>query len=149
MIARDKLSKTESKLSGVIYERGVDEQGFGIIRSEGDKALFGGRSTQDMKHKLAVPDGRPLADFLPTLTIKAKDFAAELTHHNVVDKDLHGQPAIQREHVDNNHAVREILQERGVKPENLPAAEDVKKVERRLKADDKKVLRKPDKIKTR
>ncbi|MBK6993476.1 MAG: DNA damage-inducible protein D [Lewinellaceae bacterium] len=149
VIARDKLSKTESKLSGVIYERGVDEQGFGIIRSEGDKALFGGRSTQDMKHKLAVPDGRPLADFLPTLTIKAKDFAAELTHHNVVDKDLHGQPAIQREHVDNNLAVREILQERGVKPENLPAAEDVKKVERRLKADDKKVLRKPDKIKTR
>ncbi|MFN0176230.1 MAG: DNA damage-inducible protein D [Saprospiraceae bacterium] len=149
VIARDKLSKTESKLSGVIYERGVDEQGFGIIRSEGDKALFGGRSTQDMKHKLAVPDGRPLADFLPTLTIKAKDFAAELTHHNVVDKDLHGQPAIQREHVDNNLAVREILQERGVKPENLPPAEDVKKVERRLKAADKKVLRKPDKIKTR
>ncbi len=147
VIARDKLSKTESKLSGVIYERGVDDKGFAIIRSEGDKALFGGRSTQDMKHKLAVPDGRPLADFLPTLTIKAKDFAAELTHHNVVDKDLRGQPDIQREHVDNNLAVRQILQERGVMPENLPAAEDVKKVERRLKAEDKKVRRKPDKIK--
>lgn len=148
VIARDKLSKTEKKLSGVIYERGVDDKGFAIIRSEGDKALFGGKSTQDMKHKLAVPDGRPLADFLPILTIKAKDFAAELTHHNVVDKDLQGQTAIQREHVDNNLAVREILHERGVKPENLPPAEDVKKVERRLRADDKKVMRKPDKIKT-
>ena len=145
--ARDKLSKTEHTLSGIIYERGVDDKGFAIIRSEGDKALFGGHSTQDMKRKLAVPDGRPLADFLPTLTIKAKDFAAELTHHNVVDKDLRGQPAIQGEHVDNNLAVRQILQERGVKPENLPAAEDVKKVERRLKADDKKVGSKPDKIK--
>jgi DNA-damage-inducible protein D len=148
VIARDKLSKTEKKLSGVIYERGVDDKGFAIIRSEGDKALFGGKSTQDMKHKLAVPDGRPLADFLPILTIKAKDFAAELTHHNVVDKDLQGQTAIQREHVDNNLAVREILHERGVKPENLPPAEDVKKVERRLRADDKKVMRRPDKIKT-
>ncbi|MDO8366288.1 MAG: DNA damage-inducible protein D [Saprospiraceae bacterium] len=148
VVARDKLSKTESKLSGVIYERGVDDKGFAMIRSEGDKALFGGQSTQGMKHKLAVPDGRPLADFLPTLTIKAKDFAAELTHHNVVDKDLRGQPAIQREHVDNNLAVREILKERGVKPENLPPAEDVKKVERKLKADDKKVSRRPDKIKT-
>lgn len=145
--AREKLSKTENKLSGIIFERGVNEQGFAIIRSEGDKALFGGRTTQDMKRKLSVPDGRPLADFLPMLTIKAKDFAAELTNHNVVDKDLHGQPAIQREHVDNNLAVRKILHERGVKPEHLPPAEDVKKVERRLKADDKKALEKPDKIK--
>lgn len=146
--AREKLSKTENKLSGIIYERGVDEKGFGIIRSEGDKALFGGRSTQDMKRKLAVPDGRPLADFLPTLTIKAKDFAAELTNHNVVDKDLHGQANIQQEHVDNNLAVRKILHERGVKPELLPPAEDVKKVERRLKAEEKKAIEKPDKIKT-
>ena len=146
--AREKLSKTENKLSGIIYERGVDEKGFGIIRSEGDKALFGGRSTQDMKRKLAVPDGRPLADFLPTLNIKAKDFAAELTNHNVVDKDLHGQANIQQEHVDNNLAVRKILHERGVKPELLPPAEDVKKVERRLKAEEKKAIEKPDKIKT-
>lgn len=145
--AREKLSKTENKLSGIIYERGVDEIGFAIIRSEGDKALFGGRTTQDMKRKLAVPDGRPLADFLPTLTIKAKDFATELTNHNVVDKDLQGQPAIQREHIDNNLAVRKILHERGVQPEQLPAAEDVKKVERRIKADEKKALDKPDKIK--
>ncbi|MBL7809843.1 MAG: DNA damage-inducible protein D [Saprospiraceae bacterium] len=144
--AREKLSKTENKLSGIIFERGVDEKGFAIIRSEGDKALFGGRSTLDMKRKLAVPDGRPLADFLPTLTIKAKDFAAELTNHNVVDKDLHGQSDIQQEHVDNNLAVRKILHERGVKPEHLPPAEDVKKVERRLKAEEKKALEKPDKI---
>lgn len=146
--AREKLSRTENKLSGIIYERGVDEKGFAIIRSEGDKALFGGRSTQDMKRKLAVPDGRPLADFLPTLTIKAKDFAAELTNHNVVDKDLRGQSNIQREHIDNNLAVRKILHERGVKPEHLPPAEDVKKVERRIKSDEKKALEKPDKIKT-
>jgi DNA-damage-inducible protein D len=145
--ARDKLSKTENKLSGVLYERGVDEKGFAIIRSEGDKALFGGRNTQDMKRKLAIPESRPLADFLPTLTIKAKDFAAELTHHNVVDKDLRGQPTIQREHIDNNLAVRRILNERGVKPENLPPDEDVKKVERRIKSDDKKAVAKPDKIK--
>lgn len=146
--AREKLSKTENKRSGIIYERGVDDKGFGIIRSEGDKALFGGRNTQDMKRKLAVPDGRPLAEFLPTLTIKAKDFATELTHHNVVDKDLKGQPAIQREHVDNNLAVRKILQERGMRPEQLPPAENVKKVERRLKSEEKKALEKPDKIKT-
>ena len=146
--AREKLSKTENKLSGIIYERGVDEKGFAIIRSEGDKALFGGRSTQDMKRKLAVPDGRPLADFLPTLTIKAKDFAAELTNHNVVDKDLRGQSRIQQEHIDNNLAVRKILHERGVKPEQLPPAEDVKKVERRIKSEEKKVVEKPDKIKT-
>lgn len=145
--AREKLSKTENKLSGIIYERGVNEQGFAVIRSEGDKALFGGRNTHDMKRTLAVPDGRPLADFLPTLTIKAKDFAAELTSHNVVDKNLQGQHAIQSEHVDNNLAVRKILQERGVRPEALPPAEDVRKVERRLKSDDKKALKKPDKIK--
>ena len=144
--AREKLSKTENKLSGILYERGVDEKGFAIIRSEGDKALFGGRSTQDMKRKLAVPENRPLADFLPTLTIKAKDFAAELTHHNVVDKDLYGQPAIQEEHVDNNLAVRKILRERGVQPEQLPPAEDVKKVERRLKSEEKKATQKPDKL---
>lgn len=122
--AREKLSKTENKLSGIIYERGVNEQGFAVIRSEGDKALFGGRNTHDMKRTLAVPDGRPLADFLPTLTIKAKDFAAELTSHNVVDKNLQGQHAIQSEHVDNNLAVRKILQERGVRPEALPPAEE-------------------------
>lgn len=139
--ARDKLSKSEKVLSSVIYERGVDERGFGIIRSRGDSALFGGYSTQEMKKKLAVPDSRPLADFLPTLTIKAKDFATELTSHNVREKDLNGESAISNEHVENNQAVRKMLIERGVKPESLPPAEDVKKVERKLNSDEKKLLK--------
>jgi DNA-damage-inducible protein D len=139
--ARDKLSKSEKKLSGIIYERGVDDRGFAIIRSRGDQALFGGYSTQEMKKKLAVPDTRPLADFLPTLTIKAKDFATELTSHNVLEKDLNGERAISNEHVENNQAVRRMLIERGVKPESLPPAEDVRKVERKLNADEKKLLK--------
>lgn len=112
VIARDKLTKSEKKLSGIIYERGVDDKGFAIIRSNGDQALFGGYSTSDMKHKLMIPDGRPLADFLPTLTIKAKDFATELTSHNVIEKDLSGANRISNEHVENNIAVRKILIER-------------------------------------
>ena len=139
--ARIKLSKSEKKLSGIIYERGVDDRGFALIRSKGDKALFVGFSTQDMKKKLQVPKNRPLADFLPTLTLKAKDFATELTSHNVVEKDLYGNTKISKEHVDNNLAVRKILQERSVKPETLPPAEDVKKVERRLKREEKKILK--------
>lgn len=139
--AREKLTGSEKKLSGIIYERGVDEKGFAIIRSQGDKALFGGFTTHDMKKKLSVPDGRPLADFLPTLTIKAKDFATELTSHNVVEKKLKGEPSISREHVDNNIAVRKMLGERGVRPEALPPSEDVKKLSRRLDSEDKKVLK--------
>lgn len=139
--AREKLSNSEKKLSGIIYERGVDEKGFGIIRSKGDMALFGGLNTLMMKNKLDVPAGRPLADFLPTLTIKAKDFASELTSHNVIEKDLHGERLITEEHIDNNLAVRKMLNERGVKPEHLPAAEDVKKIERRLQSDEKKILK--------
>jgi DNA-damage-inducible protein D len=138
--AREKLSLSEKKLSGIIFERGVDERGFAIIRSKGDHALFGGFSTIEMKKKLAVPENRPLADFLPTLTIKAKDFATELTSHNVQEKDLKGEGSISKEHVDNNKAVRKILQERGVKPEELPPSEDVTKVKRRLEKDGKKVL---------
>lgn len=107
--AREKLSKSEKKLSGIIYERGIDNKSFALIRSEGDKALFGGRTTQFMKGKLGVPTGRPLADFLPTLLIKAKDFATELTSHNVVDKDLSSDKQITKEHVDNNSEVRNIL----------------------------------------
>lgn len=141
VFARDKLSKSEKKLSGIIYERGVDDRGFAIIRSRGDSALFGGYSTQEMKKKLAVPDSRPLADFLPTLTIKAKDFATELTSHNVLEKDLNGENAISNEHVENNQAVRRMLIERGVKPESLPPAEDVRKVERKLNSDEKKLLK--------
>ena len=136
--AREKLSRSEKKLSGIIYERGVDDKGFAIIRSKGDQALFGGFSTNDMKHKLGVAANRPLADFLPTLTIKAKDFATELTSHNVVDKDLKGNTAISKEHVDNNLAVRKMLKERGVQPEQLPAAEDVKKIQRKLETEEKK-----------
>lgn len=137
--ARDKLSKSEKKLSGVLFERGVDSAGFAIIKSKGDQALFGGFTTGEMKRKLGVPDARPLADFLPTLTIKAKDFANELTNHNVVEKDLRGESHITKEHIDNNLAVRKILKERGVQPEALPPAEDVKKVSRRIESDGKKV----------
>jgi DNA-damage-inducible protein D len=139
--AREKLSKSEKNLSGIIYERGVDDRGFGMIRSKGDQALFGGHSTNDMKRRLAVPKGRPLADFLPTLTIKAKDFATELTSHNVIDKDLRGEAAISREHVDNNAAVRNILKERGVRPESLPPAEDANKVRRKLESESRSVLK--------
>lgn len=147
LTAREKLSKSEKKLSGIIYERGVDEKGFAIIRSQGDKALFGGFTTQDMKHKLQVSTTRPLADFLPTLTIKAKDFATELTSHNVTEKDLKGQKSISKEHIDNNIAVRKMLLERGVKPETLPPAEDVGKVKRKLEDDEKKMLKEAKKRK--
>ena len=139
--AREKLSKSEKKLSGIIYERGVDDKGFAVIRSKGDQALFGGFSTTEMKRKLKVSESRPLADFLPTLTIKAKDFATELTSHNVVDKNLKGEQQISNEHIENNIAVRKMLKERGVLPENLPAAEDVKKVKRQLESEEKKVLK--------
>ncbi len=139
--AREKLSGSEKKLSGIIYERGVNDKGFALIRSQGDNALFGGNSTQDMKKKLAVPEGRPLADFLPTLTIKAKDFATELTSHNVVEKNLHGEVSISREHIDNNKAVRKTLGDRGIKPESLPAAEDVKKLSRRLISEEKELIK--------
>jgi len=139
--ARDKLSRSEKKLSGIIYERGVDDQGFAIIRSRGDQALFGGYATHEMKKKLSVPENRPLADFLPTLTIKAKDFATELTSHNVVEKDLSGENQISNEHVENNQAVRKMLIERGVKPESLPPAEDVRKLQRKLDKDEKNLIK--------
>ena len=139
--AREKLSKSEKKLSGIIYERGIDDKGFATIRSKGDQALFGGFSTNDMKRKLQIPDNRPLADFLPTLTIKAKDFATELTSHNVVDKNLKGETQISKEHIDNNIAVRKMLKERGVLPESLPALVDIKKVQRQLDSDEKKILK--------
>lgn len=145
--ARDKLSKSEKKLSGLIYERGVDEKGFAIIRSKGDEALFGGFNTQMMKRKLNVPDGRPLADFLPTLTIKAKDFATELTSHNVIEKDLKGYNQISDEHVENNRAVRKILSERGVAPEKLLPAEDIKKIQRKLESDERNVVKQVKKLK--
>lgn len=137
--ARVKLQETEKKLSGILYERGVNDQNFAIIRSKGDQALFR-LNTNMMKRRMGVPQGRPLADFLPTISIKAKDFAAEMTSVNVQSKDLRGETAITREHVDNNAAVRKMLTERGIVPENLPPAEDVKKVERRLASEEKKML---------
>lgn len=135
--ARYKLQETEKKLSGVLYERGVNDKGFAIIRSKGDQALFH-LNTLQLKRRMGIPEKRPAADFLPTISIKAKDFAAEMTSVNVQTKDLRGEPAIEREHIDNNAAVRQMLIDRGIVPENLPPAEDVKKVERRLKSEEKK-----------
>ena len=137
--ARAKLQETERKLSGILYERGVNDKTFAIIRSKGDQALFK-LSTNMMKRRMGTPQSRPLADFLPTISIKAKDFAAEMTSVNVQTKDLKGEASITREHVDNNAAVRKMLTERGIVPENLPPAEDVKKVERRLASEQKKLI---------
>jgi DNA-damage-inducible protein D len=138
--AREKLSQTEKQLSGILYERGVDNQGFAIIRSKGDQALFR-LNTQMLKRKMGVPDSRPVADFLPTISIKAKDLAAEMTGLNVQSKDLKGQTKIEKEHIDNNLAVRNMLTQRGIVPENLPPAEDVKKLQRKLDGDEKKLLK--------
>ncbi len=138
---RQKLTESETELSKNIYERGVDERGFGRIRSMGDSALFGGHRTQAMKDKLNIPKGRPLADFLPTVTIAAKNLAAEITNHNVHENDLQGEPAITGEHVHNNHSVRNMLGERGIKPEELPPEEDLKKLERRVKSTEKKMIK--------
>ncbi len=137
--ARAKLQETEKKLSGILYERGVNDQTFAVIRSKGDQALFR-LSTNMMKQRMGVPSTRPLADFLPTISIKAKDFATEMTSVNVQTKDLQGEVPITQEHVDNNAAVRKMLVERSIIPENLPPAEDVKKVERRLATEEKKLL---------
>ena len=138
--AREKLSQTEKQLSGVLYERGVDSQGFAVIRSKGDQALFR-LNTQMLKKKMGVPASRPVADFLPTISIKAKDLAAEMTGLNVQNKDLKGQNMIEKEHIDNNQAVRDMLTKRGIVPENLPPAEDVKKLQRKLDGDEKKLLK--------
>lgn len=137
--ARNKLQETKKHLSGVLYERGITGKSFANIRSKGDQALFH-LSTQQMKRRMGVPDGRAMADFLPTISIKAKDFAAEMTNVNVQQKDLCGEQQITREHVDNNSAVRKMMLQRGIVPETLPPAEDVKKVERRLASESKKAL---------
>lgn len=137
--ARGRLRESEKRLSQNIFERGVDDAGFGRIRSKGDEALFGGYTTQDMKSRLNVKDNRPLADFLPTLTIAAKNLATEMTNYNVEEKDLQGEGAITKEHVQNNQSVRDMLSQRGIKPEELPASEDIKKLERRVKSQEKKI----------
>ena len=142
--ARTKLAETEKRLSGILYERGVDSKGFALIRSKGDKALFR-IDTALLKRKLGAPESRPLADFLPTISIKAKEFAAEMTSVNVQQKDLYGQQEIGKEHVDNNAAVRDMLLQRGIVPEQLPPGEDVKKVERKLKSEEKRLTGKAKK----
>jgi len=142
--ARRKLTRSEKELSGIIFERLGNDQSFGIIRSKGDKALFGGRSTEQMKDRLEVPKGRPLADFLPTITIKAKDFANEITNFTIRRDDMRTEGGITLQHVKNNQEVRNILVKRNIKPEELPAAEDVKKVERRLISEQRKLLSKPE-----
>jgi len=138
--AREKLKESEKRLSQNIYERGVDDEGFGRIRSKGDQALFGGFTTKEMKARLEIKGNRPLADFLPTLTIAAKNLATEMTNYNVEQKDLYGEPLITEEHVQNNSSVRQMLGQRGIKPENLPPAEDLKKLERKVKKDEKKLM---------
>lgn len=142
--ARAKLAETQHTLSGVLYERGVDSKGFSIIRAKCDRALFG-LDTAMMKRRVGAPEKRPLADFLSTIAIKAKDLAAEMTSVNVQQKDRHSQVGIEREHIDNNSAVRNMLLDRGIRPETLPPAGDVKKIERRLKSDEKKILPKKKK----
>ena len=138
--ARGRLVESEKRLSQNIYERGVDEKGFGRIRSKGDQALFGGHPTQEMKARLGVKENRPLADFLPTLTIAAKNLATEMTNYNVEEKDLQGEFSITNEHVQNNSSVRNMLASRGIQPENLPPSEDIKKLERRVRREEKRLL---------
>ncbi|MBU1809370.1 MAG: DNA damage-inducible protein D [Candidatus Omnitrophica bacterium] len=143
--AREKLADTESELSGIAYERGVDGQGFARLRSKGDQALFGGHTTLEMKKKLRLPEKRPLADFLPTITIKAKDLAAEITGFNTKKNDLRGEELITSEHVKNNKDVRQLLGKSGIRPEELPPEEDIRKMQRKLNSENKKLLKGPAK----
>ena len=143
---RDKLRSAEKQLSQNIYECGVDDKGFSRIRSKGDTALFGGHTTDDMKLRLGVKANRPLADFLPTLTIAAKNLATEMTNYNVESNDLHGESAITHEHIQNNQTVRQMLGQRGIKPEELPPAEDIKKLERKVARDEKAIAENSQKL---
>ena len=140
--AREKLATTETELSKNIYERGVDNSGFARIRSKGDWAMFGGYNTSDMKRKLGIKENRPLADFLPTITITAKQLATEITNFNVKKNNLNGEVNITSEHVKNNKDVRALLGKSDIKPEDLPAEEDIKKLERRVKTLDKEIAKK-------
>lgn len=146
---RDRLRASEKQLSQNIYERGVDDKGFGRIRSKGDAALFGGNTTEQMKTRLGINDNRPLADFLPTLTIAAKNLAVEMTNFNVEEKDMYGERQITSEHIQNNRSVRNMLNERGIVPEKLPASEDIKKVERKVKSTEKKLAKVAGKLPTK
>lgn len=143
---RERLKLSEKQLSRNIYERGVDDKGFGRIRSKGDTTLFGGHTTEEMKLRLGIKTTRPLADFLPTLTIAAKNLATEMTNHNVEQKNLYGEKHITDEHIQNNRSVRLMLGQRGIRPEELPPAEDIKKVERRVAANEKKIEKTSSKL---
>ncbi len=140
--AREKLAIAETELSKNIFERGVDNKGFATIRSKGDHALFGGKNTSAIKKQLGIAENRPLADFLPTITISAKQLATEITNFNVKKDDLLGEPKITQEHIKNNREIRELLGKSGIRPEELPAEEDIKKLERRVKTADKKIINK-------
>lgn len=144
--ARNKLKLSEKRLSQNIYERGVDEKGFGKIRSKGDQALFGGKTTKDMKKIYNIKNNRPLADFLPTVTIAAKNLATEMTNYNVEEKDLRGESPITNEHIQNNTSVRDMLVQRGITPENLPPSEDMKKLERRVNKTEKQLAENSGKL---
>jgi len=141
--ARHKLTQTEKELSSTLYQHGIDDQGFARIRSKGDQALFGGNNTIEMKRKLGIPEYRVLADFLPTITIKAKDFAGEITHFNVKKENLQGENRITEEHVKNNQGVRRVLMDSNIYPEKLPVEEDVKKLEKRIKKEGEKLMEYP------
>jgi DNA-damage-inducible protein D len=142
LLARHKLTETEKKLSGVIYEQTGSDKNFGLIRSKGDKALFG-YTTQEMKHLLGVPDARALADFQPTILLKAKDFATEITIYNTKEKNLQTEQSISDEHITNNRSIRKTLLSRGIIPERLPAEEDIRKAERRINSENKKSFKRP------
>jgi DNA-damage-inducible protein D len=142
MQAREKLAATETELSKTIYDRGVDNSGFARIRSKGDWALFGGYNTSDMKRKLGIKENRPLADFLPTITITAKQLATEITNFNITKNNVQGEENITDEHVQNNKDVRALLGKSGIKPEELKVEEDIKKLERKIKTLDKKIAAK-------
>lgn len=144
--ARSRLRESEKQLSKNIYERGVDDTGFSRIRSKGDRALFGGITTQGMKKRYNIKSHRPLADFLPTLTVAAKNLATEMTNYNVEEKDLIGEAKITDEHVQNNANIRKMLNERGIKPEELPPSEDIKKLERKIKNQDKQIVAQSGKL---
>ena len=144
--ARQKLTLSEKELSELIYEKTGNDKNFGIIRSKGDQALFGGKNTSQMKKRLGIPDNRPLADFLPTIIIKAKDFATEITVYNTKEKGLASETSISNEHVKNNKGVRKLLLEREIVPENVPAEEDIKKLERRVNSETNNLSKNPDKL---
>jgi len=144
--ARQKLKESETELSRIIFERGVDNSGFARIRSKGDAALFGGYTTKEMKERLEVPQGRPLADFLPTVTISAKNFATEITNFNVEKNEMMGEPVITKEHIKNNEEVRSLLVKRGIKPEELPPEDDLKKLERLSQTQEKEIIEKAGRL---